>query len=182
MATKEAVSWARGDAVKSTAAISIGNKTIPAIPLAPVALTKDNIKQTIIKDGFQNLGTIAKGLPKEKRPLWIRIGAAGGRLFQTPERSIRLYQFEACIPRFMAAPDNLGLRFAARPWMDQTDALVQRKIRSHHRHAPGLTHVHGDGVSAFSSSALFPLYEELNPRDDALVASQTFPSFLCGPV
>src|SRR6267378_2000778 len=101
---------------------------------------------------------------------------------ETPERSIRLYQFEAGIPRFMAAPDNLSLRFAARSWMDQTDAFVQRQIRSYHRHAAGLAHVHGDGVGTFSPSALFPLYEELNPRDDALVASQTFPSFLYGPV
>jgi ABC-type xylose transport system substrate-binding protein len=34
--------------------------------LAPVALTKDNIKQTVIKDGF--LETIEKSLPKEKWP------------------------------------------------------------------------------------------------------------------
>jgi D-xylose transport system substrate-binding protein len=66
LATEEAVSWAKGDALKSTAAISNGNKTVPGILWAPVALTKDNIKQTIIKDGFQNLGMIAKGLPKEK--------------------------------------------------------------------------------------------------------------------
>jgi len=39
------VAWARGDAVKS-------NKTTPAILLAPVAVIKDNIKQTVIKDGF----------------------------------------------------------------------------------------------------------------------------------
>jgi D-xylose transport system substrate-binding protein len=68
LATEAAGSWAKGDAVKSTAAISIGNKTIPAILLAPVALTKDNIKQTIIKDGSQNLGTIAKSSPKKKWP------------------------------------------------------------------------------------------------------------------
>jgi len=30
----------------------IGNKTTPAILLAPVAVIKDNIKQTVIKDGF----------------------------------------------------------------------------------------------------------------------------------
>ena len=57
-----------GDAVKNTAAISIGNKSIPAILLGPVAATKDNVKQTVIKDGFQNLETIQKSLPKEKWP------------------------------------------------------------------------------------------------------------------
>ena len=59
---------AKGDAVKSTASISIGNKTVPAILLAPVVVTKVNIKQTVIKDGFQNLETIEKSLPKEKAP------------------------------------------------------------------------------------------------------------------
>jgi hypothetical protein len=29
---------------------------------------KDNVKQTVIKDGFQNLETIEKSLPKEKWP------------------------------------------------------------------------------------------------------------------
>ena len=60
------MAWAKGDAVKSTASISIGNKTVPAILLAPVAVTKVNIKQTVIKDGF--LETIEKSLPKEKWP------------------------------------------------------------------------------------------------------------------
>ena len=32
------------------------------------AVTKVNIKQTVIKDGFQNLETIEKSLPKEKWP------------------------------------------------------------------------------------------------------------------
>jgi D-xylose transport system substrate-binding protein len=34
----------------------------------PVAVTKTNVKQTVIKDGFQNLETIQKSLPKEKWP------------------------------------------------------------------------------------------------------------------
>ena len=172
----------RSHHVSTACSLQITDKFDAPLLLAPNAVTKDNIRQTIIKDGFQNLETIEKSLPKEKWPQEIRIVLLPSRLFQTPERSIRLYQFEACIPRFMAAPNNLGLRLAARSWMDETDAFVQRKIRSHHRHAAGLTHVHGDSVGAFSPSALFPLYEELNPRDDALVASQTFPSFLYGPV
>ena len=68
LAAEAAVAWAKGDAVKSTASISIGNQTVPAILLAPVAVTKVNIKQTVIKDGFQNLETIEKSLPKEKWP------------------------------------------------------------------------------------------------------------------
>src|ERR1700730_1475754 len=68
LAAEAAVAWAKGDAVKSTACISIGNKTVPAILLAPVAVTRANVKQTVIKDGFQNLETIEKSLPKEKWP------------------------------------------------------------------------------------------------------------------
>jgi len=33
-----------------------------------VVVTKDNIKHTVIRDGFQNLETIQKSLPKEKWP------------------------------------------------------------------------------------------------------------------
>jgi D-xylose transport system substrate-binding protein len=68
LAAEAAVAYAKGDSVKTLATISIGNKTIPATLLAPVAVTKDNVKQTVIKDGFQNLETIQKSLPKEKWP------------------------------------------------------------------------------------------------------------------
>src|SRR6267143_1729196 len=68
LAAEAAVAWAKGETVKTTATVSVGNKTIPATLLAPVTVTKDNVKQTVIKDGFQNLETIQKSLPKEKWP------------------------------------------------------------------------------------------------------------------
>ena len=68
LAAEAAVALAKGEAAKTTAAVSIGDKTIPAIHLSPVVVTKDNVKQTVIKDGFQNLETIQKSLPKEKWP------------------------------------------------------------------------------------------------------------------
>ena len=43
-------------------------RSVQAIFLSPVVVTKDNVKQTVIKDGFQNLETIQKSLPKEKWP------------------------------------------------------------------------------------------------------------------
>jgi ABC-type xylose transport system substrate-binding protein len=58
VAAETAVAGTKGDAVRTTAAISTGNKTIPAILLGPVAVIKDNVKQTVMKDGFQNLETI----------------------------------------------------------------------------------------------------------------------------
>jgi D-xylose transport system substrate-binding protein len=68
LAAEAAVAWAKGDTVKTNSVISIGNKSIPATLLVPVSVTKDNVKQTVIKDGFQNLETIQKSLPKEKWP------------------------------------------------------------------------------------------------------------------
>ncbi len=47
-------------------AIPLGNKTIPAILLAPGAVTKDNVKRTAIKDGFRNFETIQKSMPRDK--------------------------------------------------------------------------------------------------------------------
>jgi D-xylose transport system substrate-binding protein len=68
VAAEAAVAAAKGEAVKTTAGFVVGDKTIPAIFLAPVAVTRGNIKETVIKDGFQNLETIQKSLPKEKWP------------------------------------------------------------------------------------------------------------------
>ncbi len=68
LAAEAAVTLAKGGQVKAAAAISAGNKSIPAIFLNPVVVTKDNVRQTVVRDGFQNLETIQKSLPKEKWP------------------------------------------------------------------------------------------------------------------
>jgi D-xylose transport system substrate-binding protein len=67
-AAEAAVALAKGQPVKTNASISNGAKIVPAIFVNPVAVTKSNVKQTVIKDGFQNLETIQKSLPKEKWP------------------------------------------------------------------------------------------------------------------
>jgi D-xylose transport system substrate-binding protein len=68
LAAEAAVALAKGEPVKSAVSFTVGNKAVPAILLSPVVVTKANIKETIIKDGFQNLETIQKSLPKEKWP------------------------------------------------------------------------------------------------------------------
>jgi D-xylose transport system substrate-binding protein len=68
LAAEAAVALARGEPVKSAVSFTVANKAIPAILLPPVVVTKDNVRQTVIKDGFQNLETIQKSLPKEKWP------------------------------------------------------------------------------------------------------------------
>jgi D-xylose transport system substrate-binding protein len=67
-AAEVAVAAAKGEPVKTTSAFAVGDKTIPAIFLTPVVVTKGNVKETVIKDGFQNLETIQKSLPREKWP------------------------------------------------------------------------------------------------------------------
>ncbi|HYL84446.1 MAG TPA: substrate-binding domain-containing protein [Candidatus Angelobacter sp.] len=68
LAAESAVALAKHKPVKTTAAMSVGSDSVPAILLNPVVVTKENVKQTVIKDGFQNLETIQKSLPKEKWP------------------------------------------------------------------------------------------------------------------
>ena len=67
-AAEAAVSLAAGSPIKNAVSIPNGTKTVQAIFLSPVVVTRDNVKQTVIKDGFQNLETIQKSLPKEKWP------------------------------------------------------------------------------------------------------------------
>jgi len=68
LAAEAAVSLAAGTPVKNAVSISNGTRTVQAIFLSPVVVTKINVMQTVIKDGFQNLETIQKSLPKEKWP------------------------------------------------------------------------------------------------------------------
>jgi D-xylose transport system substrate-binding protein len=67
-AAEAAVSLAAGTPIKNAVSIPNGTKSVQAMFLSPVVVTKDNVKQTVIKDGFQNLETIQKSLPKEKWP------------------------------------------------------------------------------------------------------------------
>ena len=67
-AAEAAVSLAAGTPIKNAISIPNGNKSVQAIFLSPVVVTRDNVRQTVIKDGFQNLETIQKSLPKEKWP------------------------------------------------------------------------------------------------------------------
>ncbi|MGB7845172.1 MAG: substrate-binding domain-containing protein [Candidatus Acidiferrum sp.] len=68
VAAEAAVALAKGEAVKSASSVPNGSKEVPAILMKLVVVTKDNVKETVIRDGFQNLETIQKSLPKEKWP------------------------------------------------------------------------------------------------------------------
>jgi D-xylose transport system substrate-binding protein len=66
-AADEAVRLAKGEKINEDRTIYNGKKKVPAIILKPVIVTKDNIRTTVIKDGFQKLEEINQGLPKDKQ-------------------------------------------------------------------------------------------------------------------
>jgi len=55
VAAEEAVRLAKGESARANRAINNGKVDVPAILLRPVVVTRDNIKATVVKDGFQTL-------------------------------------------------------------------------------------------------------------------------------
>lgn len=67
MAAEAAVHLAKGENAEADGAISNGKIKVPTIMLKPVLVTKDNIKSTVVKDGFQSLKDINQALPKDQQ-------------------------------------------------------------------------------------------------------------------
>lgn len=68
-AAKAAVALAKGQKVKTNKVIDNGkNKNTPFLALTPVAVTKTNMYDVIIKDGFQKLEEVYRNVPKDKWP------------------------------------------------------------------------------------------------------------------
>jgi D-xylose transport system substrate-binding protein len=65
-AAEAAVSLARGEPVKTNGELQYGTMHVPAIYFYPVVVTKENVKQTVIKDGFLKAEDVKLALPKEK--------------------------------------------------------------------------------------------------------------------
>jgi D-xylose transport system substrate-binding protein len=66
-AAEEAVRLAKGEKLQAHGTINNGKVMVPTILLKPVVVTKDNIKTTVVKDGFQKLNSINQGLPEGKQ-------------------------------------------------------------------------------------------------------------------
>jgi D-xylose transport system substrate-binding protein len=66
-AAEEAVRLAKGERAHADGTMSNGKANVPSIMLKPVAVTKDNIKTTVVKDGFQTLKSINQALPEDKQ-------------------------------------------------------------------------------------------------------------------
>jgi D-xylose transport system substrate-binding protein len=67
-AAEAAVTLAKGESVHSSSFIANGQGNVPAFFVSPVGITRDNVRETVIKDGFQNLETIERSLPENKWP------------------------------------------------------------------------------------------------------------------
>ena len=65
-AAEVAVSLARGETVKTNGEYGYGSKKVATLFFYPVVVTKDNVKETVIQDGFQTVEEIKRGLPQEK--------------------------------------------------------------------------------------------------------------------
>jgi D-xylose transport system substrate-binding protein len=67
-AVEAAIKLARGEKVQTTETVNNGKKDVPAILLEPIPVDKDNIVQTVIRDGYQKLEAVYQNVPKEQWP------------------------------------------------------------------------------------------------------------------
>jgi D-xylose transport system substrate-binding protein len=66
-AAEEAVRMAKGEKPHADGTMRNGKTDVPTIMLKPVLVTKDNIKTTVVQDGFQKLKSINEGLSAEQQ-------------------------------------------------------------------------------------------------------------------
>ncbi|MGA9979518.1 MAG: substrate-binding domain-containing protein [Candidatus Sulfotelmatobacter sp.] len=65
-AAEAAVKLATHGNVETTTTVPNGAQTTKAILLTPISVTRQNAKDTVFKDGFQNIETVKRSLPQEK--------------------------------------------------------------------------------------------------------------------
>jgi D-xylose transport system substrate-binding protein len=68
-AVESAIKLARKEKLDAKATVNNGKLDVPAILQEPVAVDKNNIISTVVKDGFQKLEDIFKNVPRDKWPL-----------------------------------------------------------------------------------------------------------------
>jgi D-xylose transport system substrate-binding protein len=66
-AAEEAVRLAKGEPAHTDRTIRNGKVKVPTIMLQPLVVTKDNIKTTVVKDGFQTLKSINQALSEDQQ-------------------------------------------------------------------------------------------------------------------
>jgi D-xylose transport system substrate-binding protein len=66
IAAEATVKLAKHANVEGTTTVPNGAQTTKAILLTPIAVTQQNAKDTVLKDGFQKIETVRRALPKDK--------------------------------------------------------------------------------------------------------------------
>ena len=66
-AAGEAVRLASGSKVEGETVIGNGKIEVPTILLRPIVVARGNIRETVVKDGFQTLASINRDLPEGER-------------------------------------------------------------------------------------------------------------------
>ena len=67
-AVDSAMKFARGQKVETVDTIDNGRKPVPAILLEPVAVDRNNLLNTVVKDGYHSLAEICANVPPDKCP------------------------------------------------------------------------------------------------------------------
>jgi D-xylose transport system substrate-binding protein len=67
-AAEAAVALARHEKVETTSAINNGKVDVPSVLLEPLVVDKNNIADTVIKDGYQKLEDVYRNVPPDQRP------------------------------------------------------------------------------------------------------------------
>ena len=67
-AAEAAVALARREKVDSTSAVNNGKVDVPSVLLEPIVVDKNNIVDTVIKDGYQKLEEVYRNVPPDQRP------------------------------------------------------------------------------------------------------------------
>lgn len=67
-AAEMAVKLANGEKIATDKTVNNGKVDVPSVLLSPIAVNKDNIADTVIKDGYQKLEEIYKNVPKDQWP------------------------------------------------------------------------------------------------------------------
>jgi D-xylose transport system substrate-binding protein len=67
-AAEVAVALARGESAGAASTVNNGRKDVPSVLLEPVTVDKNNMADTIIKDGFRKAEEVYKNLPRDQWP------------------------------------------------------------------------------------------------------------------
>ncbi|MBA2734102.1 MAG: D-xylose ABC transporter substrate-binding protein, partial [Acidobacteria bacterium] len=67
-AVDAAIKLARGEKVATTTTINNGRKDVPAILHEPMAIGKDDVMNTVVKDGYLKMEDIYRNVPKDQWP------------------------------------------------------------------------------------------------------------------